>query len=80
MIPGYALKLGLKICPTNVEGQKIDGSTLEMFEMVLARFQVEDTLEGARFFQETFLLADLSVEVVLRMPFLTVNNADIKFA
>ena len=48
--------------------------------MVLASFQVEDILGRARFFQETFLLADLSVEVVLGMPFLTLSNADIKFA
>lgn len=45
--------------------------------MVLASFQVEDKLGRARFFQEIFLLADISVEMVLGMPFLTVNNADI---
>ena len=80
MTPGYASKLGLKVRPTDVGAQKIDGSTLETFGMVLASFQVEDTLGRARFFQETFLLADLSVEVVLGMPFLTLSNADIKFA
>ena len=80
MTPGYALKLGLKVRPTDVGAQKIDGSTLETFGMVLASFQVEDTLGRARFFQETFLLADLSVEVVLGMPFLTLSNANIQFA
>ena len=80
MTPGYASKLGLKIRPTNFRAQKIDGSILRTFEMVLASFQVEDTLRRARFFQETFLLADFNVEVVLRMPFLTLNNANIKFA
>ena len=48
--------------------------------MILASFQVEDILRKARFFQETFLLADLSIEIVLKMPFLTVSNANIKFA
>ena len=80
MTLGYVLKLGLKVRPTNVKAQKIDGSTLQTFEMVLASFQVEDTLRRARFFQKTFLLADFSVEVVLGMPFLTLTNADIKFA
>ena len=80
MTPGYASKLGLKVCPTDVVAQKIDGSTLEMFGMVLASFQVEDKLGRARFFQETFILADLSVEMVLGMPFLTLSNADIQFA
>ena len=48
--------------------------------MILASFQLEDTLEKAQFFQETFLLADLYIEVVLEMLFLNLSNADIKFA
>ena len=38
----YALKLGLEVYRINVGAQKIDGSILETFEMVLASFQVED--------------------------------------
>ena len=79
MAPAYASKLGLKVYPTNVGAQKIDGSTLETFGMVLASFQVEDKLRRARFFQETFLLANISAEVVLGMLFLTLNNADVQF-
>ena len=45
--------------------------------MVLASFQVEDKLKKARFFQKTFLLADLSIEIFLGMPFLTLSNANI---
>ena len=48
--------------------------------MVLASFQIKDKLGRARFFQKTFLLTDLNIEVVLRMPFLTLSNADIQFA
>ena len=77
MTSGYVLKLGLKVRPTNVGAQKIHASILEMFGMVLASFQVEDKLRSLRFFQETFLLADLSVEVVLGMLFLTLSNANI---
>ena len=40
---------------------------------------MEDKLERARFFQETFLLADINIEVVLDMPFLTFSNADVQF-
>ena len=47
--------------------------------MVLADFQVENKLGKARFFQETFLLANISAEVVLGMPFLTLSNADVQF-
>ena len=77
MTLGYASNLGLKVRPTNLRAQKINGSTLETFEMVLASFQVEDMLKKARFFQEMFLLADLSIKVVLQMPFLTLSNANI---
>ena len=77
MTPGYASKLGLKICHTNVGAQKIGGSTLVTFGIVLTSFQIEDKLGRARFFQESFLLADTSVKVVLGMPFLTLSNADI---
>ena len=48
--------------------------------MIIAGFQVEDKLNRARFFQESFLLAKISIEVILRMPFLTFSNADIQFA
>ena len=44
MSPAYASKLGLKVHHTNVGAQKIDGSTLKTFGMVLASFQMEDKL------------------------------------
>ena len=77
IILGYALKLGLKVRTINVEAQKIDDSTFEAFKMVLACFQVEDKLGRTQNFQKTFLLAKISVKVVLTMPFLTFSNADI---
>ena len=80
MTPAYALKLGLLVHHTNVGAQKIDGSTFGTFGMVLASFQVEDKLGKAWVFQEMFLLADISVEMVLGMPFLTLSNANIQFA
>ena len=47
--------------------------------MVLANFQVEDKLRKARFFQETFLLANINAEVVLGMLFHTLSNTDVEF-
>ena len=47
--------------------------------MVLANFQVEDRLGKVRFFQETFLLADINAELVLSMPFLTFSNVNVQF-
>ena len=54
----YVEMLGLKIRKTNVGAQKIDGSALETFEMMIADFQVEDKSGEPKFFQETFLVAD----------------------
>ena len=79
MTPTYIAKLDLKVRKTNIGAQKIDGSTFETFGMVLAGFQIEDKLGRARFFQETFLLADINTEVVLGMPFLTLSNTNVQF-
>ena len=77
MSPAYAKKLGLKTRKTNVRAQKIDGSALKIFGMVIADFQVEDKGDRPRFFQETFLVADIKFKVVLGMPFLKISNADL---
>ena len=79
MSPAYAEKLGLKTWTTNVGAQKIDGSALEMFGMVIADFQVEDKSGRPGFFQEIFLVADTKFEVILGMPFLKISNANITF-
>ena len=79
MTPAYILELGFKVRQTNVEAQKINGSTFKTFKMVLASFLIEDKLERARFFRKTFLLADISVKMVLGMLFLTISNANIQF-
>lgn len=50
MMLAYALKLGLKVYRSNIRAQKIDVFTFETFEIVLASFQVENTLEKACFF------------------------------
>ena len=80
MTPAYAKQLGLQVWKTAVGAQKIDGSSLRTFVMVIAGFQVEDKLGKARFFQKSFLLAETSMKVVLGMSFLTLSNADIQFA
>ena len=75
--PAYAKQLGLQVQKADVGAQKIDGSLLRTFEMVINGFQVEDKLGKTRFFQKLFLLAETSMEVVLGMPFLVFSNANI---
>ena len=77
--PTFAKQLGLLIQPTNVEAQKIDGTTLDTYEMVVAAFSVVDKTNQVRFFEETFLVANVSLEIVLRMLFLTLSSANINF-
>ncbi len=80
MTPAFVAKLGLRPRPINVRAQKIDGSPLETHGMVSARLSFQDSLRRVWFFEETFLLADTSMEVVLGMPFLSFSNVDVEFA
>lgn len=76
----YTAKLNLKVWPTNVGAQNIDNSTLEMYKIVLANFQVDDKYIRLQFFQETFLVTNISINVILRILFLTLSNTNIAFA
>ena len=78
--PTYAKKLGLCVWQTDVRAQRFDGSHLETFEIVIASFLLKNKLGKVQFFRETFLLADTQIKVILGMRFLTLNNADIRFA
>ena len=48
--PNFAQKLGFKVWKINVGAQKIDGSALETFGIVIADFQVKDKASKPRFF------------------------------
>lgn len=50
MILAYAKKLGLWTQKINVKAQKIDKSSLAIYKIVIAGFQVLDKLGKTRFF------------------------------
>ncbi len=75
----FAQQLGLKICKTNVEVQKIDDTILETYEIIVSTFSMWDKDSRERFFEESFLLADVKLNIGLRMPFLTISNANVNF-
>ena len=79
MNPDFVQKLGFKVWKTNIKAQKIDGSILKIFIMVIADLQVEDKISRSKFFQKIFLVADTKFEVILRMFFLKLSNADMSF-
>ena len=80
MSPAYIEKLGLKTRKTNVGAQKIDGSALKIFGMVITDFQVEDKGSRPRFFQKRFLVADIKFKMILKMLFLKISNDDMAFS
>ena len=52
--PAFTKKLGLHIRKINVRAKKIDGSTLETFEMVITDLEIEDKTDKSRFFSKNF--------------------------
>ena len=80
MHPSFAKQLGLLIQPTYVGAQKIDGTALDTYGIVVTAFTVVDKANRVRFFEKTFLVANISPDVVLRMPFLTLNSANVDFS
>ena len=77
--PIFAEELRLSIRPTDVKVQKIDGTMLNTFGIVVIAFLVIDKTNWVRFLGKTFLVANVSPEVVFEMPFFTLSSADINF-
>lgn len=48
--------------------------------MIMTRFLIQNSLEKIRFFEKIFLLANISMEVILEMPFLSLSNTNIHFS
>ena len=80
MHPIFAERLGSVVRTTNVGAQKIDGTTLKTYEIVVAAFSVADQANRVRIFGETFLVANVSPDVVFEMLFLTLSNANVNFS
>ena len=78
--PTLVRELGLFIRPTDVRAQKIDGTMLDTFGIVVTAFSVTDKANWVRFFEEIFLMANVSPEVVLGMLFFILSDTDIDFS
>ena len=77
MHASFAKQLGFPIRPTDVGAQKIDCTTLDAHGIVVAAFSMEDKANQVRFFEEIFLVANVSPEIVFGIPFPTLSGADI---
>ena len=74
-----AQELGLPIRRTDVGAQKIDGIILDTFGMVVTVFSMINKANQVRLFEKTFLVANVSPKILLRMLFLTWSGADVDF-
>ena len=79
MTPAYTRQLDLTTQKTSVGAQKIDSLSLETYEMISASFLLQDSLKRTQFFEETLLLAYISMELIIKMPFLAFSSADFQF-
>ena len=77
--PIFVKELGLPIKSKNVEMQKIDGIMLDIYGIIVAVFSVTNKANWGRFFKQTFLVANVSPEVVFGILFLILSSADINF-
>ena len=80
MIQAFAFQLGFKILKiVNVGTQKIDDITLKTEEIIVSIFSILNKDSRERFFEKSFLLANVKPNIIFRVPFLIINNADIDF-
>ena len=68
---------GFRIWKTNIAAQKIDGTTLKTYGMVVSIFSLLNKNDREKFFEESFLWADIKLDTMLEIPFLTMRNVDI---
>ena len=50
IVPTHVKKLGFQIRKNDIKVQKIDGSILEIYNMVIAGFQIQDKFKRTLFF------------------------------
>ena len=75
----FAKELDLPIRSTDIKVQKIDGTTLDTYGMIVTAFLVTNKTNQVWFFEETFSMANVSPEVVFGMLFFILSDADVDF-
>ena len=78
--PDFAKKFDLWISEIIVGIKKINSLKLDIFDILIASFFIENKEEKSCFFKKTFLLADISIDITLRILFLILSNNKIEFA
>ena len=73
----FVKEQGFFIRPIDIKTQKIDNTMLNTYEIVFVAFLVTDQVNQVRFFEKTFLITNISLEIVFGMLFLILNSANI---
>lgn len=60
----------------DIDIPKIDSFILAIFYIVIATFSINDKNEKIKFFKQSFLLANISFDIIFEIFFLTLNNID----
>lgn len=79
MSPNFAKKLGLQIWQNKVGAQKNYSFCLEIFEMVIAFLEIANIANKSWFFKKIFFLPVTSMDIALRLSFLTISNIEMNF-
>ena len=72
--PVFASQFDLKIWKTNVGAQKIDGTILDPYGIVVSIFSMLDKNGKERYFEESFLFAEVKSEIVFAILFLMLSS------
>ena len=78
--PTFVKELSLLIRPIEIGAQKIDSIMLDTYGMIVVAFSVTDKENQVRFFEKTFLMANISPEIVFRILFLNLSGANVDFS
>lgn len=62
-----------------MSAQKINVSRLELFEIIIALFKIDDKDKKSHFFEKTFLLTNIGINIAFKMLFLILNNVELNF-
>lgn len=76
MSPIFAKKPSLWVSRTEFGIQKIYDPTFKIFEIIIVSFSIDNKVGNLRFFEKTFLITDINIDMVLEMLFLTISNTN----
>lgn len=75
----YTIKLSFYTKKIKIDMQKIDKSYSNIFKIVITNCLIKNKLESIQFFYKAFLLANISLEVVLKIFSLTFSKRNMLF-